>query len=1287
MTDKPETNLLSDIWTWITITCIHCARVTWYLGVVLFVVVAVAITVFRFWLPALVDRKAEVEDFLARQIGHEVSIGEMAADWQGLYPALHAKELVLKDPEGKNDVLLSLDELSLYLDIVPLIQGNFVFREVSLKRPVINVSRSPEGDIYIGKFKAPAPKEGRLALFFQQQKLSITDGRFTWHDHYLHEKEFDISNINFSMENMGRRHLLEGSARLPNTVTDTVTVNFDIHGQVLEPDSWSGNISAHLSEINLSSLPGVLNEKRLLPGITGTAFYDISTKWQKGSLEEATGKIKGRNLLFPLGKYGSPFRVRGIEADIDLKRMDESWLLSLKNTMIGIADKPWTAGEILASYQADESSLYISKIKLADIRPVLDALSSENKIVQLVKDLYPSGNATDTSLTLFGPIKKPHDFLYKMSVSEATVNAYQIYPAATGLQADISITRTGGSVIAEAKNTRVLLDRVYEKALRFDDVKTTVTWNKGDEDWQIETERLWLKNKDAEAVANFVATIPLDHSLPPLLRLNVELTNGNLLHANHYFPVRLMKPGIRKWFEDAAFRGRLNSAVLNYNGTVKGFPVAGAEDFSVEANIEAGSLLFAPGWPRLSGVSADLSIGKNDLWVNGTAQDLFGQKVEKSSVHISHLAEENKQFISVSSVLKGDLGKVVEFIQTGPLFQNSALQEIHLAGKGFGSIKLDVSIPLADTSKTIVKGEYTTADAALQLPDESWLSKLKGKLSFTERALSADNLQGIMLGGPIKIAVKTLIEGQPPVVEVTAKGNARASSMEPLLGNWIAKELSGSPAWQAIMRFDPDQVSLKVNSDLKGLASTFPYPLGKQASEKLPLKLDVNFLADKKIRLMFFMPAFVNGKLIFTEEKKEMSLTGGCLLIGRKKADCDDSRGLSVALEHTLLDLDPWDSYIKQQEGDDGLPEVLTRMSAKIDTAYYSGVDMADIDIGLDRQEDGSWKGAVTGQRVKGDVAFNWDISSHWVKMHLAHLIWNEAEQEVLSTGPAQDPKSFPNLNVTIDDLDFQKMKLGKLSMQGKPAQDDWELDLLKLERPDMKVTANGRWTGKGKNQTSSFNVDFTSTDMLTTLTALDFDVDLESELFRTTGNISWQGAPHDYELGHLDGQLKIFSEKGRLSSVEVGAGRLLGVLNIESLRRRLLLDFSDLSKEGFAFDEFESEMNIKQGIADVSKLIMPGPSATIRIQGHLGLVDESVDMKMSISPAVGGNLAIAGFVLGGPAGGFVTLLASKAIKSQMDKSTDYQYTIKGSWENPVVDKIESIEENVDADIDASPVE
>lgn len=1280
MRSEKKNKFLTDLWSWFSISCMHCARAVWYFGVILFVVAVVAISVFRFWLPALVDRKAEVETYLSKQIGQPVVVGEMAADWQGLYPSLHARNLSLIDTGGTQEYQLSLDELRLDLDILPLLQGKLVFRQITLKKPVVHVSRSPEGEFFIGGFKAPPPKKGRLAMFFRQYKVSISDGRFIWHDHFLKEKEFTVTAINFSMKNKGKRHILEGSLKLPEGVMKEMSMNFDVRGDILDMSTWDGKLESKISDLELAGLPGIIKENLTLPVVTGRVSVDLLTDWAGGLVESSSGHINGSDLLIPLGDFGSPFSVRSVEADVSFKSSGDSWMASSENTKIAIAGSPWPAGTIQVSYSKDESSLHIGNLKLADLRPVLDALTSENKIVQLVKSLYPSGNASDTSLTLYGPYDKPDDILYKMSISNATLNSYKVYPAMTGLQANIRVTKKDGSVEVVGKKSRIVLDRVYEHPLRMDDLQASVMWKKEEDSWRVEGTRVRLKNSDAETEATFVATIPFDHSLPPLLKLNVDLTNGNLSEADHYFPVLLMKPGIRKWFEGTQFRGRLNTAKLDYEGTVKGFPVAGAESFNVVANIEGGSMNFSPGWPRLTGINADLVIGKNDLWVNGSARDLSGQKVENSKVHIANLADSGKQVVNVNTELHGDLGKVVDFLQTGPLFQGAAFQELNIAAEGHGRMKLDLSIPLANTVDTRVVGEYEAKNAALMLPDDSWITELTGKLYFTERSLSAEGMQGKKLGGPLSFDVKTIKEGQPPVVEINARGKAYAGNMDALLGEWITRELEGSANWQGKMRFNENEITLKVNSDLIGLTSLFPFPLAKNREKKLPLQVDVSFNPENKTELTFFMPSFVNGKLFFSTEKQDTGLTGGCLMIGTDKADCTEKKGITVDVVQDELDLDPWDSYIKRQDGNEGVPAVITEMAAKVDNVYYAKVDMADVDIKVKRQKDASWRGEVLGERIKGEVGFNLGLPSRWVKMRLEKLIWNEPDGEPAPTEQPLSPVEFPKLDVVINDLVFHKMKLGKLSLLGEPTANEWELQMLKLDRPDMKVTAKGRWSGIDKNQRSNFDVDFTSTDMRATILALDYNIDLESKEFRTTGDVSWKGAPYDYSLDILDGQLEVYSESGRLSGVEVGAGRLLGVFNVDSLRRRLLLDFSDLSKEGFAFDTIDASVSINQGVADISKLIMSGPSATIKLEGKLGLVEESVDMKMSILPALGGNLAIAGYVLGGPAGGVATYIASKAIKTQIEKSTNYQYTISGIWDDPVVEKIQATDTSGESD-------
>jgi uncharacterized protein YhdP len=85
-------------------------------------------------------------------------------------------------------------------------------------------------------------------------------------------------------------------------------------------------------------------------------------------------------------------------------------------------------------------------------------------------------------------------------------------------------------------------------------------------------------------------------------------------------------------------------------------------------------------------------------------------------------------------------------------------------------------------------------------------------------------------------------------------------------------------------------------------------------------------------------------------------------------------------------------------------------------------------------------------------------------------------------------------------------------------------------------------------------------------------------------------------------------------------------------------------------------------------------------MEGRLGIVDEDVDMKMAISPALGGNLAVAGFVLGGPVGGVATYITQKAIQKQMNKSANYRYHVVGSWDDPVIEKLEIPKESQQAE-------
>src|SRR5690606_22291671 len=67
--------------------------------------------------------------------------------------------------------------------------------------------------------------------------------------------------------------------------------------------------------------------------------------------------------------------------------------------------------------------------------------------------------------------------------------------------------------------------------------------------------------------------------------------------------------------------------------------------------------------------------------------------------------------------------------------------------------------------------------------------------------------------------------------------------------------------------------------------------------------------------------------------------------------------------------------------------------------------------------------------------------------------------------------------------------------------------------------------------------------------------------------DLRWQGAPFQFSLAGLNGQIDVNLKNGRILSIEPGVGRVLGMLAMAQWIKRIQLDFSDVYEEGLTFD------------------------------------------------------------------------------------------------------------------------
>ena len=147
--------------------------------------------------------------------------------------------------------------------------------------------------------------------------------------------------------------------------------------------------------------------------------------------------------------------------------------------------------------------------------------------------------------------------------------------------------------------------------------------------------------------------------------------------------------------------------------------------------------------------------------------------------------------------------------------------------------------------------------------------------------------------------------------------------------------------------------------------------------------------------------------------------------------------------------------------------------------------------------------------------------------------------------------------------------------------------------------------------------------------------------------------------------------ERGQFLQIEPGAGRLLGVLSLQSLPRRLVLDFRDVFSQGFAFDFFRGQGQIEQGVLSTRNLQMKGVNAAVMMEGSADLVRETQDLQVFVVPEINAGAASLLAATVNPVVGIGTLLAQLLLRQPLRSVTTQEFRVTGSWADPQVQKLD----------------
>ena len=283
----------------------------------------------------------------------------------------------------------------------------------------------------------------------------------------------------------------------------------------------------------------------------------------------------------------------------------------------------------------------------------------------------------------------------------------------------------------------------------------------------------------------------------------------------------------------------------------------------------------------------------------------------------------------------------------------------------------------------------------------------------------------------------------------------------------------------------------------------------------------------------------------------------------------------------------------------------------------------------------------------------------------------------------------MPPVRAEIADLTYGDHQLGGMQLTASPTASGLSFEEILFEKPEMTITGVGVWERPRDRSRSKFTIDLKADKLHKMLDNFGYDTTaIKAGKTRMSIDAGWEGSPDEFSLDKLAGTLDIRVKKGQLLEVSPAAGRLFGLLSIQTLPRRLTLDFTDLFGKGLAFDKITGNFNIANGNAYTNDLHLTGPSADVLISGRTGLSDQDYDQLVTVTPQIANNLPLASALLG-PVGigvGAALYLADNMfglIDNNLNKMLSYQYTITGNWHNPKIEKVK--DPSQDKQVNARP--
>lgn len=1297
-----------------------------YLTGVVVLVAAVAVTLIRFALPGINEYKAEIEARAGRYLGRPVAIHSIEASWEGWTPRLFLKGIDLLDKNGARPIASFKAALIDLAPVASLWQRRFVPRSVMISGLSASVERQLDGSLRIGGVSVADPERRAngnnefAEWLFQQERIAIEDSAIEWRDLKHQQEPAQLNEVALSMrtDHEGRLQMT-GAAKLPGKYGDRIRFAFDARGDLWSP-GWSGELHVAATAINPARWLGPYQmAKTSLAG--GSADLEVWSSWENAGLRGLQGRLAYSEFDALAG--GGALHVNELAGWFKGERLPtggKDWRFSVKLDQLVTENGAWPAASLefaaLEDGPARRYALRFDYLKPADLMPLAAGAEGlpEAVTAPLKSGAISAAELTDGLLIYRPGATADERFIYDVAFEDLAAALAPDKPAISRLSGRLRGSTSRALLSLDATAGAFRMPLIYEAPVSFARISGELLWLRNAAGWKLQTDALRFETDDFSLVVGGDLTQDEAQDLP-WVNLVAELKSDQIENLHRYMPLT-PKFRIKEWMGRALLAGRVDSALVALRGRPNDFPFRDNNGrLKGVAYLSEALVEYSPKWSPIDKVDAEVLLDNEKMSARFYHGEVFEARLTSGAGRIEDLTQRPK-IIFLNGRVRGGIRDLGLFVEQSPLAQNLILMYANDALKaGAVDLALNMAIPLrppglpadAPFLQSDIDGALALDGATLEMDaGKLALNDIAGVVNFTRDSASGRDLHARFAGQPVMLSLSGAKNDRAasPTFEIAGRASsafieAQLTSRYPGLTDFAARlgqRMSGETDWLARIAFEQQGSALvqrfHVASDLQGLALNLPSPLWKAAAERKRLEIDRRLVDAAPLELTY--DSVVKAALA-PDPQGPQTFKALSLALGDGAIPPAPEAGIALAGRLEQLSLDQWwetAAFFRPQPG----PSPAASREAVVEGAGLAPAGAApaaasvDIDLSADRLllfdqsfddarllaakgADG-WRIEAQGADLSGAIVLPQNPAvGDEARLDLERLVLKPVEARAAAD---LDPKAFPPLRVEVDDFVYGERQLGALRLAAAPTPAGLSFSEIGFEKPGLSVAGAGLWEKPEGGDRSRFNIKLKADKLDEMLDTFGYaKASIKKGKTRIVIDAGWEGSPFNFSLDKLNGTFDMRIKKGRLLDVAPAAGRLFGLLSVQTLPRRMSLDFTDLLGKGLAFDEITGAFEITNGHAYTNNLSLRGPSANILISGRTGLADQDYDQIATVVPQFADNLpAVSAFL--GPVGigvGAMLYLAGnmfKAMNDNIDKLLSQQYAIRGPWRDPKIEKL-----------------